>query len=206
MTIKIILAAIGAAIAYFLHSSYSDASDEATFTRLLSTVFAGFYVGLLGVFYVLPAISHKAAQSMFSDSNESPDQDLLNGARALMAQGDYESAIVSYRRAIIKVPSNRLAWTDMAKLYAEKLEQPKLAVASLREAYDEHEWEEDDAAFLLFRISEWQLDDCGDQEAGAATLSEVIEAFPDTRHSANAVQQLQQLGYKVKIGVKAESE
>ena len=199
MAIKIILGAIGAAIAYFLYSSYTDPSDEATFSRLLSTIIAGFFVGLLGVFYVLPALSHKAAQSMFSDPNQKSDQDLLHGARALVAQGDYEGAVISYRKAIIKAPTNRLAWTDMAKLFAERLEQPQLAAASLREAYDEHEWEEEDAAFLLFRLSEWQLDDCEDKEAGAATLSEVIKAFPGTRHSANALQQLQQLGYKVKV-------
>jgi tetratricopeptide (TPR) repeat protein len=199
MAIKIILGAIGAGVAYFLFQSYSGTTNISTFLRLLSTICAGLYVGLLGVFYVLPALSHKAAQSMFSDSNEKSEQDLLHGARALVAQGDYENAVAAYRKAIIKDPSNRLAWTDMAKLYADKLEQPRLAVASLREAYEEHEWKEEDATFLLFRISERQLNDCEDQEAGAATLSEIIEKFPSTRHSANAMQQLRQLGYTVEV-------
>jgi len=198
MAIKIILGAIGASIAYNLYNSYTGTTDISIFSRLFSTICAGIYIGLLGVFYVLPALSQKAAQSMFSDSNQKADQDLLHDARVLMAQGDYESAVIAYRKAIIKDPSNRLAWTDMAKLYAEKLEQPLLAASSLREAYDEHDWEEEDAAFLLFRTSEWQLGGCEDQEAGAATLSEVIRKFPGTRHSANATQQLRQLGYEVK--------
>ncbi|MGJ8656041.1 MAG: tetratricopeptide repeat protein [Akkermansiaceae bacterium] len=199
MASKIILGIIGAFIAYYVYNSYSDGSDAGTFSRLLSTICAGLFFGLLSVFYVLPALSHKAAQSMYADANETAEQDILHEARALVAQGDYENAVVAYRKAIIKEPSNRLAWTDMAKLYAEKLEQPQLAASALREAYDENEWSEEDGAFLLFRISEWQLDDCEDPAAGAATLSEVIEAYPSTRHSANAMQQLRQLGYEVEV-------
>lgn len=199
MASKIILSIIGAFIAYYVYNSYFNGSDADTFSKLLSTICAGLFFGLLAVFYVLPALSHKAAQSMYADANETAEQDILHDARALVAQGDYENAVIAYRKAITKEPSNRLAWTDMAKLYAEKLEQPQLAASSLREAYDEHEWSEEDGAFLLFRISEWQLDDCEDQEAGAATLSEVIEAYPSTRHSANAMQQLRQLGYKVEV-------
>jgi tetratricopeptide (TPR) repeat protein len=199
MATKIILGLIGASIAYYMYDSYTDPDPNATFSKLLSTICAGLFFGLLAVFYVLPALSHKAAQSMYADANEAAEQDGLQEARALVAQGDYESAVVAYRKSLIKDPSNRLAWTDMAKLYAEKLEQPQLASSSLREAYDEHEWSEEDGAFLLFRISEWQLDDCQDQEAGAATLKEVIEAYPSTRHSANAMQQLRQLGYEVEV-------
>jgi tetratricopeptide (TPR) repeat protein len=198
MAVKIILAVLGIVIGYFLYGAYSDASDEAQFSKLFVTLFAGFYLGMLGVFYVLPGISQKAAQSMFSDSNQKSDHSLLHKARALMAQGDYESAVIAFRRALIKDPSNRMGWTEMAKLYAERLEQPQLAAACLREACDEHEWEEEDASFLLFRLSEWQVDECDDREAGAETLKEIVEKFPDSRHSANAIQQLRQLGYDVK--------
>jgi len=193
MISKIILVIIGASIGYYLYGAYTSPVEESTFERLLSTIVAGIFVGLIGVFYVLPAMSHKAAQSMMGDSNQKPDQDILHQARALVAQGDYEAAIVAYRKATIKDPTNRLAWTDMAKLYAEKLEQPQLAASCLREAYDEHEWQEEDATFLLFRLSEWQIDECDDSKAGIATLQEVINTFPDTRHSANAMQQLRQL-------------
>lgn len=195
MGAKIVLGILGAVITYFVYQSYNDPSNEGLFSRLFTTMFAGFYIGMLGVFYFLPALSHKMAQSMFSDSNQKSDQDLLNKARVLMAQGDYESAVVAYRRALIKDPSNRMGWTDMAKLYAERLEQPHLAVACLREACDEHKWEEDDEAFLLFRLSEWQVDECDDKLAGAKTLKEIVDKFPDTRNSANALQQLRQLGY-----------
>ena len=196
MGVKIVLGILGAVITYFVYESYNDPSNEGQFSRLFTTMFAGFYVGMLGVFYFLPALSHKISQSMFSDSNQKSDQHLLNKARSLMAQGDYEAAVVAYRRALIKDPSNRMGWTDMAKLYAERLEQPHLAAACLREACDEHKWEEEDEAFLLFRLSEWQVDECCDRETGAETLREIIRKFPNTRNSANAIQQLRQLGYK----------
>jgi tetratricopeptide (TPR) repeat protein len=178
MGVKIVLGILGAVITYFVYESYNDPSNEGQFSRLFTTLFAGFYVGLLGVFYFLPALSHKISQSMFSDSNQKSKQDLFNKPRALVAQGDYEAAVVAYRRALIKSPMNRLGWTEMAKIYAEKLEQPQLAAACLREACDEHKWEEEDEAFLLFRLSEWQVDECGDRVAGAETLREIIEKFP----------------------------
>lgn len=199
MASKIILGTIGAIIAYFLIQAYTNPDTAAVFAKLFSSLAAGIFLGFLGIFYVLPAISQKAAQSMYSDSNEKAETDILHDARACVAQGDYENAVVAYRQALIKEPSNRLAWTDMAKLYADKLEQPQLAAASLREAYDEHEWSEEDGAFLLFRVSEWQLDECEDQDSGIATLKEVMKAYPSTRHSANAMQQLRQLGHEIEI-------
>jgi len=51
----------------------------------------------------------------------------------IVAQGEYEQAAEAYRQALDKEPDNRLGWTDMAKLYVEKLEQPELAVEAIRE-------------------------------------------------------------------------
>ena len=188
-------------------SAYSGPLDQETmFARLFSTLAAGIFLGLLAIFYVLPALSQKAAMSMYADSNEAPEQDILQAARAFVAQGEYDQAVVAYRQALEKEPDNRLGWTDMAKLYVEKLEQPELAVSAIREGIDGHEWDEEDGAFLLFRMSEWQLNECEDQEAGAATLSEVMEKYPSTRHSANAMQQLRDLGYEVEVEVLEENE
>jgi len=205
MFVKITLGVIGAFLGYHLISAYTDPSEEAVFARLFSTLASGIFLGLLAIFYVLPALSQKAAMSMYSDSGEEAEPDILKEARAFVAQGEYDQAVVAYRQALEKEPDNRLGWTDMAKLYVEKLEQPDLAVASLREGIDGHEWEEEDGAFLLFRLSEWQLDDCDDQEAGAASLTEVMEKYPSTRHSANAMQQLRDLGYDVEVEVLDEA-
>ncbi len=207
MFVKITLGIIGAFIGYQMISAYSGPLDQETmFARLFSTLAAGIFLGLLAIFYVLPALSQKAAMSMYADSNEAPEQDILQEARAFVAQGEYDQAVVAYRQALEKEPDNRLGWTDMAKLYVEKLEQPELAVSAIREGIDGHEWDEEDGAFLLFRMSEWQLNECEDQEAGAATLSEVMEKYPSTRHSANAMQQLRDLGYEVEVEVLEENE
>ena len=206
MFVKITLGVIGAFIAYQLIGAYTDPAEEAVFARLFSTLAAGIFLGLLAIFYVLPALSQKAAMSMYADSDEAPEQDILQAARAFVAQGEYDQAVVAYRQALEKEPDNRLGWTDMAKLYVEKLEQPELAVSAIREGIDGHEWDEEDGAFLLFRMSEWQLNECEDQEAGAATLSEVMEKYPSTRHSANAMQQLRDLGYEVEVEVLEENE
>lgn len=212
MFIKIVLGAIGAFLAYQLIKVYSDPgviTDQEAMTlqiyRLLITLAVGIFLGFLAIFYVLPVISQKAAQSMYDDSGAEPDQDILQDARAFMAQGEYDQAVVAYRQALEKEPSNRLGWTDLGKLYGEKLEQPKIAAAALREAFDAHEWEEEDGAFLLFRASEWHLDHSDDhsesQEAGCAILVEIMEAYPKTRHSANAMQKIRKLGYEVDIEV-----
>ena len=206
MFVKITLGVIGVFIAYQLIAAYTDPTEEAVFARLFSTLAAGIFLGLLAIFYILPALSQKAAMSMYADSDEAPEQDILQAARAFVAQGEYDQAVVAYRQALEKEPDNRLGWSDMAKLYVEKLEQPELAVSAIREGVDGHEWDEEDGAFLLFRMSEWQLNECEDQEAGAATLSEVMEKYPSTRHSANAMQQLRDLGYEVEVEVLEENE
>ena len=201
-----IIGVVAAFLLYNLISAYSGPLEDTMFSRLFSTLATGIFLGLLAIFYILPYLSEKAAMSVYADSGEAPEPDVLSEARALVAQGEYDQAVVAYRQALEKEPDNRLGWTDMAKLYVEKLEQPELAVSSLREGIDGHEWDEEDGAFLLFRLSEWQLDDCEDQEAGAASLTEVMEKYPSTRHSANAMQQLRDLGYDVEVEVIDEAE
>ncbi len=209
---KIILTIIGAYLAYKLILIYSDPGEtppqdamSLQFSRLFITLATGIFIGFIAIFYVLPAISQKAAQSMYDDSGAEPDKDILQDARALMAQGEFDQAVVAYRLALEKEPSNRLGWTDLGKLYGEKLEQPQIAASVLREGFDAHEWEEEDGAFLLFRAADWHFDRCDDQEAGAAILVEVMEIYPKTRHSANAMQTLRKLGYEVEIEVVEEA-
>ena len=196
-----IIGAVAIFLLYNLISAYSGPLEDTMFARLFSTLAMGIFLGLLAIFYILPVLSQKAAMSMYADSGEAPEPDNLQEARALVAQGEYEQAIVAYRQALEKEPDNRLGWTDMAKLYVEKLEQPELAISSIREGFDSHEWDAEDGAFLLFRISEWQLNDCDDKETGAETLKEVMKKYPSTRHSANAMQQLRGLGYDIDVEV-----
>lgn len=191
----IILGILGLLITYMLIRVYSGPdTNTSIMLRFGATVLAGVYAGFLAVAYLLPIFTNKVSDMVFSDSGQTAAPDSLATARGLVAQGEYEAAIEEYTKAIEKEPENRLAWTDVAKIYADKLDQPELAVATYRSAYDNMEWPEEDSAFFLFRISEWQLDELDDRDAGIATLEEVRASFPETRHSANATNQLRQLG------------
>jgi len=189
------LGIIGALVAYMLFNVYTaPETNTSIMLRFGATVLAGVYVGFLAVAYVLPIFTNKVTDMVFSDNARAPEQDSLSKARGLVAQGEYEAAIAEYNAAIEAEPDNRLAWTDVAKIYADKLQQPENAIATYRSAYDNIEWSMEDSAFFLFRISEWQLNELGDQAAGVATLEEVRVAFPETRHSANATNELRKLG------------
>ncbi len=191
----ITLGIVGLLISHMLYKVYSGPdSGTSDMLRFGATILAGAYIGFLAVAYLLPMFSGKITDMVFSDSGLAPEPDNLSKARGLVAQGEYESAITEYNRIIESEPENRLTWTGIAKIYADKLEQPELAVATYRRAYDNAEWSDEDAAFFLFRISEWQLNELDDRDAGIATIEEVRATFPETRHSANATNQLRQLG------------
>ncbi len=191
----IFLGIVGVLITYMLITVYSGPeTNTSIMIRFGATVLAGVYVGFLAVAYILPIFTDKVSDMVFSDNTRTAEPDSLSSARGLVAQGEYEAAIIEYNKSIEKEPDNRLAWTDVAKIYADKLDQPQQAVATYRNAYDNYEWSDEDAAFFLFRISEWQLDELSDRDAGIASLEEVRAAFPETRHSANATNQLRQLG------------
>ena len=194
----IILGVIGLLVVWMLIAVYTGdsegqsqgTSDVASFG---ATLLAAVYVGFLFIAYILPIFTNKVANMVFSDSGEDAEPDILSVARGLVARGEYDEAIASYNSAIAKEPDNRLAWTDIAKIYADKLNQPEMAVATYQRAAEAVEWQDDDSAFFLFRISEWQADELNDSNAAVATLEEIIKKFPETRHSANAMNQLSKL-------------
>ena len=199
MTKNIIIAIVGLFALYLLFTAFT--LEETSYKpltislyKLGASIFAGLFAAYLFMTFILPVIGDKTSQMILGDNNETVEEDAFRPARALVAQGEYEEAIVAYRVALIKEPENRMGWTDVAKLYAEKLEQPNLAIATYQEAITAHEWPEDDAAFFLFRISEWQINDLEDSASGIVTLQEIRAAYPESRNSANAGQLLRQLG------------
>ena len=199
MTKNIIIAIVGLFALYLLFTAFTleETSYKAltiSLYKLGASIFAGLFAAYLFMTFILPVIGDKTSQMILGDNNETVEEDAFRPARALVAQGEYEEAIVAYRVALIKEPENRMGWTDVAKLYAEKLEQPSLAIATYQEAITAHEWPEDDAAFFLFRISEWQTKDLEDSSSGIVTRQEIRAAYPESRNSANAGQLLRQLG------------
>lgn len=184
----IIFGIIGAGIVWMCISVFSaPASMDGIFQYIGACVMAAIYLGVLFVVYVLPAISHKVASSMLGDSNLEAEQDPMHDARALVAQGEYQDAIIAYREVAEKDPYNRMPWVDIAKIYETHLDAPDMALAALQEGVQSHEWPIEDAAFFLFRIAEMQEAMPDQQAAYKETLNLIVETFPETRHSANAM-------------------
>lgn len=171
-----------------------DAEDDSkVVSQLPALMLAGVYVGVLFVLYILPAITDKATSAVL-DSNELVETDPLHDARAAYARGDYEEAMEVYRSVTEKDPYNRLPWVEIAKIQHDNLEDPQASVDTLRTALESHEWPVNDAAFFMGRLAEVYLDDLDDRESCVVILNQMIELFPETRHSANATHRLREMG------------
>ena len=142
---------------------------------------------------VLPIIAHKLTHAVY-DSGEEVERDIFRDARVLMAQGKWEEAIEAFKLAAAKDPSNRMPYVEITKIQKVHLEDPLAAIATLRDAIEGQEWEENDAAYLMFRLAELYDEDAADRESAVAIFEQVMEQFPGTRHSANARTKLHEWG------------
>lgn len=168
--------------------------STAIFTGVLLSLVSAGYGGILLAVYALPALAHKFTHAVYDSGEVVKEDDAMHDARSLVAQGDYEGAILAFREAAQQEPENRLPWVEIAKIQRDNLEDPQGAVETLRECLANHPWKENDAAFLLFRLSEIYEGDLTDRESAAVILQQVIDQFPQTRHSANARTKLHEWG------------
>ncbi|GAA5496754.1 hypothetical protein Rhal01_02939 [Rubritalea halochordaticola] len=191
----IIYGVIGAAIAYLVIHVYRTAGPEDVFLRMSVSILAGLYIGLMFITYALPIISDAVARLLYSDPGGEPEiEDPMHDGRALMAQGDYAGALKEFRKVTETDTENRMPWIEMAKIQLTQMEDPDGAVALLKEGLESHEWRVNDAAYFMFRMAEIHLKEREDKDSAVNILRQVIELFPETRHSANATHQLRELG------------
>ena len=172
-----------------MEASLAGKEGERTFTGILLT-FLG--AGLVGIFFVvtaLPFLAQSFSQGVIG-SDEKVDKDAMREARSLVAQGDYAGAIAAFQQAATVDPLNRLPWVEIAKIQKDQLEDPKAAIQTIRLALESQEWEINDAAYFLFRLAELYNEVDGDRASAVAIMNQVIEQFPETRHSANASHKL----------------
>lgn len=155
---------------------------------LLTFVSAGI-VGILFAVYLLPFFAQRVTHAVY-DSGEMVEKDVMHDARSLVAQGDYEGAIAAFRQAAAKEPLNRLPWVEIAKIQKSTLHDPAAAIETIRHALESQEWELNDAAFFLFRLAEMYDEHEGNRESARAIMRQVVDEFPNTRHSANAKHKL----------------
>ena len=133
--------------------------------------------------------------NLFYAPEEEAEEDPKARAMALLAQGEYESAIEELQRLTKELTGDRFPVVEIAKVYEEKLNQPELAIASFEKAVSlgDQEWRENDLAFFQFRLADLSVEVHQDFDKAKAFLEKVIVDFPDTRHSANATHKMREL-------------
>ncbi len=176
-----------------MKTELSSLEGQRIFNGILLAFLSAGLVGIVVVTWLLPMFAQKLTHAVY-DSGEEVEADPFHDARVLMAQGEWDGAIESFKLVAEQDPMNRMPWVEIAKIQRVNKEDPAAAVATLREAIEGQEWEQNDAAFLMFRLAEIYDDDLGDRESGAAILGQVMEQFPETRHSANARSKLHEWG------------
>ncbi len=166
--------------------------------KLVGFILLGGIGGMLAVKYLLPWIGDAIGEGMYS-SGEQIEQDGLMKAAACISQGDYAGALDHYQKMMHEKPEDPFPAAEMAKVHAERLGDPHMAIQVLTNHLQSREWSVDDAAFLLFRVVEVQTNHLHDFAAARSTLEQVIAGYPNTRHSANAhhkITELEQVEFK----------
>lgn len=161
-------------------------------TQLIYMIVVGVIGGLAGVKYLIPWIGDTLGTFFFS-SGEKIAMDDNAKAAARLAQGDYEGAISEYEKIAKEKPDDFFPVAEIAKIHADKLGDPRKALAFLQQRLESQGWPEDAAAFLMFRMVDLYADRLKDYQAAHDLLEQVISSFPNTRHSANAHHKLHEV-------------
>lgn len=185
-----------------LASEISGIEGERTFQGILLAFLSAGLVGIVFVFQILPLLAHKVTHAVY-DSSEMMEHDVMHDARSLLAQGNYEGAIEAFRAAAAAEPLNRLPIVEIVKIQKDQLRDPAAAIQTVRDALEGQEWEPNDAAYFLYRLGEL-YDEAGDRETAWAILQQVIDEFPNTRHSANALHKMHEWSQQAE-GVEEET-
>lgn len=164
---------------------------------LISIIFLAIVSGVFFVTVILPRIGDAVGTVMYSSGEEiQPDESMK--AAAKLAAGDYEGAIDEYKKMISAKPEDPFPVSEVAKLLAEKLQQPKQAITFLQGHLEAKSWTEENAAFLMFRMVEVHTHQKAYEEA-KDILQQIAGNFPGTRHSANArhkINELEEMEFK----------
>ncbi|KAB2642905.1 MAG: tetratricopeptide repeat protein [Verrucomicrobia bacterium] len=176
-----------------LQDDADSRGSQNIFVGILLTLLGAGVLGVLFVTLVLPMLAHRVAHLAY-DSGEMLEKDAMHDARSLVAQGEYEKAIEALRIAAAHDPLNRLPWVEMARIQRVQLDDVEAAIQTLRQALESQEWQVNDATYFLFRLAELYDEDRQDRVTAASIMQQVIDEFPETRHSANARHKLHTWG------------
>jgi tetratricopeptide (TPR) repeat protein len=204
IAVRIGVAALALLVISLLWNFFKGAGDG---VKLVIVILLGTAGGLLAVKYLVPMLGDALGESIFS-SGEQVEQDEMTKAAASIAQGDYQGAIEHYEKMLEDKPDDPFPVAEIAKVYAERLRDPRAALKALEDHLQSREWPVDDAAFIMFRIADVHLTHLHDFETARDMLEQIVGNFPNTRHSANAhhrISDIEQLQYKQLVEQRARS-
>jgi len=161
-------------------------------SKFVATFFIAIALGLFVVLVMLPSLADKVGAFFFS-APEKIKPDPLIKAAAKVSQGDYEGAIQAYQAIALEEPENRFPIFEIAKIQQDNLHDVDAAIETFEDSLENNEWPENDAAAIMFRLQHIYLESKQDEEHAKEILENIMDRFPNTRHSANAHHRLNEI-------------
>lgn len=192
MSRKSILRLCGLGLAGWLAFSGWERVKGDDLLTLLYFIILGLVIGLLVVIYVLPRFGDAMGNLVYS-SGEQIQPAKRSQATELLAQGDFEGAIKEHEKSLAADPGQSFIVAEIAKICAERLGDPSRARQVLEKNLAAHQWPEDEAIFLRFRLAHLHLHHLQDPTTARTLLEALITEFPNTRHIANARHKLSEV-------------
>lgn len=181
-----------ALLSMIMYLIYQQIPEEAVAYKLLLFIVGGLIVGIPAALIVAPVLGDKLGD-FFYNAPEKVVPIPGSAARAKMAQGDYEGAVEEFIKLAESDPNDRTPWVEVLRIQREKLGDPQAALNSAMTALAAHQWPEDDEAFFLFRVVEISRDELNQPDIAIDALNTIVEKFPETRNSANAMHMLREM-------------
>ena len=161
-------------------------------------VLTGLVAGGVLVVLFLPVFGEWVG-NFFFNPNERAEDTPHAAALAAIARGDYEQAVAEYRRCVERDGNDTHAISEMARLYCDELGDPASAESVLEEALAK-DWEHEEAVFLSSRLADVYWKYQHDARRARELLRQVVETFPNTKHSANALHRLREIERELAAG------
>jgi len=161
------------------------------------TVLIGGTAAILVVVMIMPRIGD-AVGNFFFQPNQEVEKDPHSSAAAALARGDYAAAVEAYREVIEKDPADTMAYSEIAKISCEHLDDA-LGASSILEQALQREWAPEDVAFLSARLVDIYWKYQHDARSARALLMQIIESMPGTRHASNAEHRLRDLEQQIAL-------
>jgi tetratricopeptide (TPR) repeat protein len=186
MNTKLILIRLGiiALVVLICKLAYDKVADDPGML-LVYFIALGAIGGFLVVKFVLPWFGDAVTTALLSSGEEVKPTETMKAA-AKLAQGDYQGAIEEHEKSLKQNPAQSFPVGEIAKIHAEKLNDPQTALRVLETHIAAREWPQDDAAFLRFRVIDIHIVQLQDFDTAHVLLERAIADFPNTRHAANA--------------------